>query len=285
MKQREEMENALKIKINSIVQKIETGKEREEELKEKIKNNYDQAEKEESIVMELHAKLQSLEATLRKKERDYDSLKNEYFDAQVEADSVEEYWRREENQSMDDIEKGNALRREYGDVLIENNQLKVRSQDVMREITKMEQQLCEEESLRDKEEERVEGLQVELEKITDRLNTVITRQEELQKKDIEQRKKLDHFKQKHVETESKANQMEFEVKEMESTLERLTETLAAMKIEQKKLETMLYQEKNKLENEEETNTRKNEYHKAQNISLPKKILKNSNDNHNIEITL
>lgn len=264
------MENALKIKINSILHKIETGKEREEELKEKIKNNYDQAEKEESIVMELHAKLQSLEATLRKKERDYDSLKNEHFDAQVEAESVEEYWRREENQSMDDIEKGNALRREYGDVLIENNQLKVRSQDVMREITKMEKQLCEEESLRDKEEERVEGLQVELEKITDRLNTVITRQEELQQKDIEQRKKLDHFKQKHVETESKANQMEFEVKEMESTLERLTEKLAAMKIEQKKLEMMLYQEKNKLENEEGINTRKNAYHKAQNISLPKK---------------
>ena len=110
---REDMENVLKVKINTLLDKIETAHKQEDELKTKIRANYKQTHQEEKSVTELHAKLQALEETLRSKEKDNERLREKVREQQIEADCIDEFKERKENTDIHENFKAQQLRQDY----------------------------------------------------------------------------------------------------------------------------------------------------------------------------
>lgn len=234
------MDNSvLKTRIDGLLKTIESSKQREEELKEKIQENNKQTEKEEKAVMELHAKLQALEETLRQKEEDNERLKLQLRDRQVQAECVDEFKERTEVEEINEAFKSRQLRDEYGDMVIVNNTMRNKANEIVTQIASAEKQLRDEEALCEQEQQRVTGLQKERDCITERLQKMLSKQEDIKRNESEQREKLNALRQRHADTENRALKLEENVKIMEGQLEEMTRRLVTMKQDQDDLVTNL----------------------------------------------
>lgn len=244
---REDMENVLKVKINTLLQKIDSAHKQEDELKTQIRENYKQTHKEEKSVTELHAKLQALEETLRTKEKDNERLREKVREQQIEADCVDEFKERKENTDIHESFKTQQLRKEYGDLLITNNALKTTTNQTLSDITATEKMLRQEEALCEQEERRLQGLEKENSDITKRLESVLKLQEDIKAREGAQKEKIKALREKHAETEDRANKLGAEVKKMEHQLDLMSERLIGMKSEQDGLTYRMIEEKMRID--------------------------------------
>lgn len=261
------MEDILKTKIDGLLQKIESGRKREEALKAKILENTNQTEIEEKTVIELHSKLQTLEETLRTKEEDNERLKLQLRDRQVQAECVDEFKERTEVEEINESFKAKQLREEYGDMLIVNNTMKNKANEIVTEITKAEKALRVEEARCESEEERVAGLQKEKENITKRLEEMLKTQEDIKCTENKQLNKIRELREKHAESEKRALLLEEEARKMESKLDSMTHRLVSMKEEQDSLVSDLLKEQENVDASiiEESSKQNNDIHTAMKV--------------------
>ncbi|XP_066931164.1 tropomyosin isoforms c/e-like [Clytia hemisphaerica] len=244
---REDMENVLKVKINTLLDQIETAHKKEDELKGKIQVTDTETEKEEKIVLELHAKLQALEETLREKELDNERLREKVRQQQIEADCIDEFKERTEVNDIHENFKAKQLKEEYGDLLISNKSLKSKASETAAEITEAEKALRHEEQLCDAEEERTKCLEREHADVTKRLQNMLKLQEDIKEREHAQKEKIRTLREKHAETETRATKLEAEVRKMESQLDSMSERLVDMKTEQDNLVCKMLEEKMKID--------------------------------------
>lgn len=244
---REEMEGVLKVKINTLIDQLETNHKHQDALKTQIIANNKQTEAEEKSVTELHAKLRALEETLRVKEQDNERLREKLRQQQIKAECVDEYKERTEVSDIHENFKAKQLKEDYGDLLISNKSLKSKAKETLAEITRAERLHKDEEQRCDAEEERVKCLEQENAAVAKRLESMLRLQQEIREREHSQKEKLKALRAVHSESEGRANKLEAEVKRMESQLESMTERLSGMKNEQDTLVCRMLEEKMRID--------------------------------------
>ena len=244
---REDMEGVLKVKINTLIDQLETNHQHQDVLKTQINANNKQTHAEEKSVIDLHAKLRALEETLRVKELDNERLREKVRQQQIKAECVDEYKERTEVSDIHENFKAKQLKEDYGDLLISNKSLKSKAKETLSEITKAEKLHKDEEQLCDAEEERVKCLEKENADVAKRLESMLRLQQEIRERENAQKEKLKALRAVHSESEGRANKLEAEVKRMESQLESMTERLSGMKNEQDTLVCRMLEEKMRID--------------------------------------
>lgn len=244
---RENIESVLKVKIDTLLGHIEAAHREEEQLKNQKQVTQEETKQEEILVSQLHAKLNALEKTLREKERDNERLREKLSKQQLQADCIDEYKERTEVTEIHENFKSKQLREEYGDLLITNKCLQSKAKETVDEITKIEKALREEEALCESNKQRVIGFEQEHADVTKRLENMLRLQEDIRERERLQKDKIRALRERHAGTESRANQLEADVKQMEGKLDSMTERLADMKNAQDDLAYKTNEEKLKIE--------------------------------------
>jgi hypothetical protein len=262
---REDFESVLKVKINTLLEHIDTAHKEEDELKIQIKTTQEETDQEEAMVSQLHAKLNKLEKTLREKERDNERLREKVHQQQLRADCIDEYKERNEVTEIHENFKSRQLREEYGDLLITNKCLESKAKETVDEITKTEKALRQEEALCESNKQRVTGFEREHADVTKRLENMLRLQEDIRERERLQKEKIRALREKHAGTESRANKLEESVKRMEGELDHMTERLVDMKNEQDHLVCKMNEEKLKIDQSILNSSQNDSIHKAMKI--------------------
>ena len=267
------MEFALKTKIDELLKNLEKDKQLELSLKNQTIDNIERFKAEDAICDQLEKKLLELEDVLRKSEKENDTLKTKLIDTEAKFEQEEEFAENEQ-EYLDQLDAYRAkLTAQLEEVKSEDVHLSRAADELSTKIipsrtaSKAEDVKCE------RETERVEHLEKELQEVNERLVKAEERHEVIKTTNSDGARRLAEAEEKRSESEEKANKVDVEVSRLEKLLDTLSRTLEDLKVNQVKMEQEVEERRRLMKDEiekAEGQLKKSTIHQAQSVSRKKK---------------
>jgi len=273
MLRRNEMEVALKTKIDELLTSLEKRKQLEEKLKEEAISNIERFHEEDMKCDQLENKLKSLELTLLQSERENDLLKAKLHDAEVRLEREEEFHNHEE----DHINALNMykvkLTTQLQEVEAENEEFSTAADAASTKTVGSITTGRRAEASSHQETQRLFYLEHQLQDVEEKLAAAQARHESVKENNSEGEQKLSEMESKRTASEGRAEELDMEVGRLEDKVEELMVTLEGLKIAQGRREVELEERRRAMKEEveaEEGQLKKNTIHQAQSVSRKKK---------------